>query len=78
MKNYSPNSQRVKLYVHEWKKSYVDPYVLDGEQWGLEFQLTGRRVRNYGGSNAFPPYWAELKGTFSPFLKVCPPIDKTE
>ena len=39
-----------KLYVHEWKKSYVDPYVLDGEQWGLEFQLTGRRVRNYGGT----------------------------
>ena len=62
-----------KLYVHEWKKTYDDPCVLDGEQWDLEFHLTGRRVRNYGGSNAFPAYWAELKRTFTPFLKECPP-----
>lgn len=67
-----------KLYENYYGKSYVDPYVLDGEQWGLEFQLTGRRVRNYGGSNAFPAYWAELKRTFTPFLKECPPIVETE
>lgn len=58
-----------KLYLHEWKKNYADPNVLDGEQWELELKLTGGRVRNYGGSNAFPPYWAELKMTFRPFFK---------
>ena len=58
-----------KLYLHEWKKNYVDPNVLDGEQWELELKLSGGRVRNYGGSNAFPPYWAELKTTFRPFFK---------
>ena len=58
-----------KLYLHEWKKNYVDPNVLDGEQWELDLKLTGGRVRNYGGSNAFPPYWAELKTTFRPFFR---------
>ena len=58
-----------KLFLHEWKKNFVDPDILDGEQWELELKLTGGRVRNYGGSNAFPPYWAELKTTFRPFFK---------
>lgn len=58
-----------KLYVHEWKKEYSNNCVLDGEQWSLEFKLEGRRVRNYGGSNAFPAYWKELKRTFQPFFK---------
>ena len=58
-----------KLYVHEWKKQYVDPDILDGEQWELEIRLTGRRVRNYYGSNDYPPYWNELKRTFKPFTK---------
>ena len=57
-----------KLYLHEWKKRYDDPCVLDGEQWELEIKLTGGRVRNYSGSNAFPPYWAELKTAFRPFF----------
>ena len=58
-----------KLYLHEWKKNYNDPNVLDGEQWGIELKLAGGRVRKYGGSSAFPPYWAELKKTFRPFFK---------
>lgn len=58
-----------KLHLHEWKKNYFDPCVLDGEQWELEIKLTNGRVRNYGGSNAFPPYWRELKSTFRPFFK---------
>ena len=58
-----------KLYLHEWKKNFVNPNVHDGEQWKLELKLDGGRVRNYGGSNAFPPYWPELKTTFRPFFK---------
>ena len=56
------------LYVHEWKKQYYNKDILDGEQWELEFRLTHRRVRNYNGSNAFPPYWKELKRIFEPFF----------
>ena len=58
-----------ELYLHEWKKKYVDPDVCDGEQWELELKLTRGRVREYYGSNAYPPYWAELKTTFRPFFK---------
>ena len=57
------------LYVHEWKESYVNPFILDGVQWALEFRLTNRRVRNIRGSNAFPAYWNELKRTFKPFFQ---------
>ena len=55
--------------LHEWKKNYVDPYVLDGTQWSLELGLTGNRKRNYFGSNDYPPYWTELKKVFRPFAK---------
>ena len=56
------------LFVHEWKKRYVDLGVCDGEQWGLEIHMTHGRVRNYYGCNDFPAYWNELKRTFKPFL----------
>ena len=58
-----------KLYVHEWKKQYYNSDIMDGEQWELEIRLTGRRVRNYSGSNEFPAYWNELQRTFRPFFK---------
>ncbi len=59
-----------KLYIHEWKKVFVDPgyMICDGEQWELKIKLSEGRVRNYSGDNAFPPYWAELKTTFRPFF----------
>ena len=59
-----------QLYLHEWKKEYVDPCVLDGLQWGLGIRLTNRRVRHYYGSNDYPPYWSELKKIFGIFVKV--------
>lgn len=63
------NRLYTECYVHEWKKNYDDPCVLDGEQWSLEITLTNRRRRTYQGSNAYPPYWAELKALFRPFLR---------
>lgn len=56
------------LYVHEWKKRFVDSDILDGEQWELEIQLTGGRKRTYCGSNAFPPLWKGLKNVFRPYF----------
>ena len=58
-----------KLCVHEWKKRYDDPCVLDGEQWKLQFKLTRGRQRTYHGSNAYPPLWAELQRVFQPYFK---------
>ena len=61
------NQLYTDLYLHEWKKTFDDPGVMDGEQWELTIKLTGNRKRTYSGSNAFPPYWAELKALFRPF-----------
>ena len=58
-----------EMYLHEWKKSYIKKDVLDGEQWSLEIELTGRRKRTYRGSNAYPAYWTELKALFRKYLK---------
>ena len=57
------------MYLHEWKKDYTDPYVLDGEQWELEIGLNGGRKRTYHGSNDYPPYWPELRAIFREFAK---------
>ena len=63
------NQLFTQLYLHEWKKNFVEPHICDGEQWDLELKLTGGRVRNYRGSNDFPPYWDELQATFRPFFQ---------
>lgn len=59
-----------QLYLHEWKKEYVDLNVLDGTQWSLDINLTNNRVRHYYGSNDYPPYWSELKKIFRKFAKL--------
>ena len=58
-----------ELYLHEWKKRYVDPEVLDGTQWELTLKLTGGRKREYYGSNLFPYRWADLVAVFEPYFK---------
>ncbi len=57
------------LYIHEWKKNYVDPGVLDGTQWKLTIKLSNGRKRSYYGSNDYSPYWNELLKLFSRFVK---------
>jgi len=57
-----------KLYLHEWKKEYTPTDIFeDGEYWNLTVKLTNGRVRRYNGSNAYPPYWNELKKIFREF-----------
>ena len=58
-----------KLFLDEWKHSYDDPDVQDGEQWTLEIKCTNDRTMEYYGSNAFPPYWRELRTVFRPYFK---------
>ena len=59
-----------QMYLHEWKKRFIDPKVLDGTQWSLDVFLTGNRKRTYSGSNEYPPYWSELLKVFRKFAKV--------
>ena len=59
-----------RLFLHEWKKKYVDLNVLDGTQWELEIKLTKGRKRSYYGSNMYPPYWENLKRLFRPYVKM--------
>jgi len=60
-----------ECYINEWKKNYADYNVLDGTQWGLEIKLSNNsarpRIRHYKGSNAFPPYWNDMKKVFWEF-----------
>lgn len=58
----------IQMYLHEWKKKYVNPNVMDGTQWELKIKMTGRRERNYYGSNDYPPYWTELKNIFREYI----------
>ena len=64
------NTLYSQLYLHEWKKSFVDPCVLDGTQWSLDISLTNKRKRSYSGSNDYPPYWNELLKIFREFAKI--------
>ena len=57
------------MFLHEWKKSYEDPSILDGTQWDLEITLTGNRKRSYHGSNAYPAYRKELLRLFRGLVK---------
>ncbi len=63
------NRLYTKLYVHEWKKNYQED-APDGFHWSLTVMMTGRRVRTVRGSNAYPPYWEELKTLFRPFARL--------
>lgn len=63
------NTLFYRLCIHEWKKSYVDPNVLDGTQWELELKLTKGRHYTISGSNAFPPLYKSLVRLFKPYMK---------
>ena len=49
------------LHIGEWKKSYVNPCVLDGTQWQIKIEYeNGRRPLKFSGSNAYPYNFTEL------------------
>lgn len=49
-----------QCFIHEWKKSYIDPYVCDGTQWEITLSFRNGRKYRIGGSNAFPGTWEKL------------------
>lgn len=46
-----------ELSIGSWRKEYVDPGVLDGTQWELEYKEQGKRCRHICGSNDYPGSW---------------------
>ena len=58
-----------EMYLHEWKKRYEDPEVVDGTSWELVVTMTNRRKRTYNGINDYPPYWNEFKKIFREYTR---------
>lgn len=42
-----------ELKIHEWKKYYENPEILDGHQWGFEFHTDEFSIHTEG-SNGYP------------------------
>lgn len=57
-----------RLFVHEWKKSYVNPCVLDGTQWGLTLVFPDGKEWEIHGSNAYPPLWDAFYRRFHKYV----------
>lgn len=50
-----------KIHIGEWKRNYIDPYILDGTQWELEIYFGGdRKPLKISGSNAYPYNFSDL------------------
>ena len=50
------------LHIGEWKRTYNDPLVMDGTQWGLDiYYNNGRKAVKISGSNAYPYNFEGLK-----------------
>lgn len=51
-----------ELHIGEWRKNYMNPYVLDGTQWELTIEFSdGHKPFKTGGSNAYPYNFDVLK-----------------
>ena len=61
--------------VWGWQEKYVDPYVLDGEQWNLTL-VHGEREKKVYGSNMFPPDITITDNKKSdPFHRLCQAVN---
>ena len=50
------------LHIGEWKRTYIDPLVMDGTQWELDiYYNNGRKAVKISGSNAYPYNFEDLK-----------------
>jgi len=57
------------LFLNDWKHTFNDYSVLDGEEWKLVVKLSDGRKKTYSGSNGYPPYWEELVKLMKPLIK---------
>lgn len=59
-----------RLHVGDWKRSYINPDILDGDQWELRVNLmwAARPLVIYG-SNDYPPNYRRLLRLLRPFFQ---------
>lgn len=57
-----------RLFVHEWKKSYVNHGVLDGTQWGFTLVFPDGKKWAIDGSNDYPPLWDSFYRRFHKYV----------
>ena len=72
---YSPSNEEwnkflesiVRLDVAHWKRSYMDPSILDGTQWHLQIKTESSEI-DTGGSNAYPENFNGLIKSFNKLI----------
>lgn len=52
------------LFIHHWRKEYVNPDIYDGEQWTISLHFANGKVWSVYGSNAYPALWERASGYF--------------
>ena len=58
-----------QLYLHEWKKRYVDRHYTGFDSWFLSVKLEANRHREIHGHGLYPAYWKELKELFQQYIE---------
>jgi len=53
------------LAIPKWKKEYLNPTVMDGEQWSLTVVFDDDFQKNSSGSNAYPLHFDEIRAIFT-------------
>jgi len=56
-----------KIQVWKWKKEYIDPDILDGEQWSLKIKKQNKTLNVYG-LNSYPETFNQFKKAISKLL----------
>lgn len=57
-----------KLFIHHWKKKYINHDIYDGEQWKISLHFANGKVWSIYGSNAYPVLWEDAYGYFFDFF----------
>lgn len=55
-----------ELFVLDWKETYENPFVMDGQQWRLTLTMENGEELRYHGMNAYPVYWDRVLELFDP------------
>lgn len=59
--------QLKEVNLLNWKKEYINKYVLDGTQWNVVIDANGRKRFKYG-SNEYPVQWKKFCEIISTFI----------
>lgn len=59
-----------KLDFLHWKRSYDNPNILDGHQWGIIIHFNDGGTKEVYGSNEYPKTWDQMSNEFEKLTGV--------